>query len=102
MCCGSSGQPGYFEVHAQVGGEDQLLVQGGGTFSYSSVVNFSVPSTTSGDCEDKDILIFVDSDVGEESCDWLGQNMDRYQYLCEFLDVAWACPSTCNACAYFS
>jgi hypothetical protein len=99
LCCGNS----LFEVYALLpDGEDQLLVEGDGTFTYSKLVEFTVPSLrSSGTCQDQSGTFLVDSEVGNADCDWLGTNLDRYNHLCQFLDVAFTCPNTCDACEYF-
>jgi trypsin len=54
------------------------------------------------ECEDNSASTFlIDSVVGNADCNWLKINLDRYNYLCQFLDVAHYCPKTCNACDYF-
>lgn len=34
-----------------------------------------------------------------EDCTWLGRNLDSFDYLCAFLDVALECPVTCDTCS---
>jgi hypothetical protein len=55
-----------------------------------------------GCSDDATGTVFIDSDVGEKSCEWIGQNMARYNYLCQFLDIAFTCKATCSACEYFA
>jgi hypothetical protein len=102
--CGDSGQ-GRFEVYALLPGGQKLLVEGDGTmFTYSMLVEFSVPSspTPPGLClDDQSGSFLVDSEVGEAGCEWLSMNLDRYGYLCQFLDVTATCPNICDACEYF-
>jgi len=58
--------------------------------------------STNAECEDNPSATFlVDSLVGTAGCAFLSLNMERYSYLCQFLQVAYGCPNTCNACAYF-
>lgn len=100
LCC-EFGQ-GRFEI--QIVGPDSdaiVLAEGDAEFSDSKLVQFSVPSTTSNDCEDQNESLLVDSEVGNADCAWLSTNLDRYGYLCQFLDVAAICPQTCDTCAYF-
>jgi Trypsin len=54
-------------------------------------------------CQDQpeNVVFDVDSRIGSEGCEWLALNLDRYNYLCQFLEVAYACPKTCDACEYF-
>jgi hypothetical protein len=54
-----------------------------------------------GGCVDQDGSFLIDSVVGDADCDWLGVNLIRYNYLCQFLDVAANCRATCEACEYF-
>ena len=57
------------------------------------------PSGTTQGCEDSDTANFlVNALLGQEGCTWLADNMDRFDYLCLFVDVALTCPKTCNAC----
>jgi hypothetical protein len=53
-------------------------------------------------CQDLTGTITVDSIVGDQDCAWLGVNLGRYNYLCQFLDVAATCRATCEACQYFA
>jgi hypothetical protein len=34
-----------------------------------------------------------------EDCTWLARNLNSFDYLCRFLDVALACPVTCDTCS---
>jgi hypothetical protein len=92
---------GHFEIHDG----DFVLAEGDGLFADSLVVKFSVPSPsnagTKNECQDESGTFLVDSEVGEANCTWLDVNHDRYNYLCQFLDVAATCPNTCDACGYF-
>jgi len=101
LCC-DFGQ-GRFEIHALLSsseGDVIVLAEGDATFADSKLVEFSVPSVSS--CQDDQSGSFlVDSEVGNSDCAWLGTNLDRYGYLCQFLDVAAICPGTCDACDYF-
>jgi len=53
------------------------------------------------DCVDGSGTIIVEN-VGDKSCDWLSQNQARFGFLCERIQVATACPVTCNACDFIS
>jgi hypothetical protein len=68
-------------------------------------VELSVPEDelgpSSGSCEDQGGTFLVDSEGGDAGCDWLSTNLDRYNYLCQFLDVAVTYPNTCDTCEYF-
>ena len=50
-------------------------------------------------CTDKTDTFAVSTSVGEQTCEWLNDNLDRYGFLCDFLDVAYTCPETCGACS---
>eukprot|EP00980_Cylindrotheca_fusiformis_P031118 scaffold25830_cov162-Cylindrotheca_fusiformis.AAC.19 len=52
-------------------------------------------------CEDSLALFKIDEVVGYDNCEFLANNFVRYSYLCQFLEVAHHCPSTCNTCDYF-
>jgi hypothetical protein len=106
----------HFDIHAFFPNEDQLIAQGDGQFTDEVTVVFSVPFpsqieslrmeevttlTTSGVCQDQTRTFTVDADVGEANCEWLEVNLERYDHLCKLLDVAAACPATCNACEHF-
>lgn len=53
-------------------------------------------------CEDNPTAAFlIDSVLGNADCVFLSENLERYFYLCQFLNVAYECRSTCSACAYF-
>jgi trypsin len=58
--------------------------------------------TSSSTCSDTSYTILVDSSNGYKSCSWLSNNFGTYGYLCEFVDVGQACPSTCSLCGVFS
>jgi hypothetical protein len=51
---------------------------------------------------DEDQQFHVDDKVGNKGCEWLSMNMDRFDYMCEFVDVASICPETCNSCELFA
>jgi hypothetical protein len=53
------------------------------------------------ECEDSSARFLIDSVVGYENCEFLSENLDRYSYLCQFLEVAHHCPNTCDACGFF-
>jgi V8-like Glu-specific endopeptidase len=46
-----------------------------------------------------DVTFDVDDEIGSRTCAWLLPNMDRFEYLCQFEDVAAVCPSTCGKCS---
>jgi hypothetical protein len=50
-------------------------------------------------CSDlPDVTFDVDDAIGSQTCGWLLPNMDQFEYLCQFEDVATMCPSTCGVC----
>ena len=54
------------------------------------------------DCEDHETTSFYVSDsIGEKDCEWLRENLEYFEYLCDFVNVAQACPSTCDDCQIF-
>jgi hypothetical protein len=109
ICC--EWGEGRFEVHALFPDNEMvLLAEGEGRFTDSIVVAFTVPSppeteppgpSTAGCQDQEDATFLVDSEVGDADCAWLGDNLVRYNYLCQFLDVAATCRQTCDACEYF-
>jgi len=54
-------------------------------------------------CEDAstDVTFYIDKIAGDKNCEWLDENFVRYQFLCQFLDVASKCQKMCDACDYF-
>jgi hypothetical protein len=118
LCC-EFGE-GRFEVHALSFPDDEvvLLAEGDGRFTNSIVVAFTVPSPQETEppvttdppgpptarCRDQNETAFLveDSGVGDANCAWLGVNCVRYNYLCQFLDVAATCRQTCDACEFSS
>jgi hypothetical protein len=78
---------------------------GGGTeeqkvLKRSIMSHLTEPSTL---CLDAPDAVFdVDDVIGSETCAWLLPNMDRFDYLCEFEDVAAACPRTCRTCSLYA
>jgi trypsin len=50
-------------------------------------------------CSDSlDVTFEVNDAIGSQTCAWLLPNMDQFEYLCQFEDVASICPSTCGLC----
>jgi hypothetical protein len=96
---------GYFEVYQEIDGVDILLARGDHRFDDSSTICFNVDSTRSTDivpdnvCRDKidDNAIQVTDSIAE-SC-WFLNLHASFAYLCEFIDVAMACPETCGICS---
>lgn len=44
----------------------------------------------------------VNNEVGSQDCQWLSSNLSDYPWLCRFVDVAVACPVTCDICSHLS
>jgi trypsin len=50
-------------------------------------------------CSDSlDVTFDVNDAIGSQTCAWLLPNMDQFEYLCQFEDVASICPSSCGMC----
>ena len=49
-------------------------------------------------CKDKGSTVYISDWAGDRSCAWLGRNLDRMAFACEFADVAAHCPATCSRC----
>jgi V8-like Glu-specific endopeptidase len=100
--------------------EEVLLFQE--TFEDTKTVSFSIPETreaatrTGGDtvirnkrmkrpstalplCMDVPGVTFDVEAIGSKTCAWLFFNIVEFEYLCQFEDVAVACPGTCNICS---
>uniref|UniRef100_A0A7S1UQQ4 Peptidase S1 domain-containing protein n=1 Tax=Grammatophora oceanica TaxID=210454 RepID=A0A7S1UQQ4_9STRA len=52
-------------------------------------------------CINHDGTFYVDSEVGIQSCSWLGSNLERYGYLCRMPEVGVRCQLTCQSCEIF-
>jgi secreted trypsin-like serine protease len=63
-----------------------------------------VGRNANGDCVTKSTCVenstkaIAINDDTSSTCDWLSENLETYAFLCEFQDVALACPATCNIC----
>jgi hypothetical protein len=115
MCC-DYGQ-GSIAVYATVDGVVEVLTSSDGFFGTSENKVFTVPqsyargaqkeddsSSSSSACIDADeeLQFHVDDKVGNKGCEWLSMNMDRFDYMCEFVDVASICQKTCSSCDLFA
>lgn len=49
-------------------------------------------------CQDREGLVVNVNDETQEDCWFLVQN-DQFGYLCDWIDVALACPVTCGICS---
>jgi hypothetical protein len=125
LCC-DYGQGGIRVAALLSDDEEEELATEDGRFTSSKIFSFFVPISQqdqgdggavdpiNGDagtvppppaqgCQDLTGGNFtVDSLVGDQDCAWLGVNLGRYHYLCQFLDVAATCRATCEACHYFT
>lgn len=101
---------GYFRVYQERGDGDVLLAEGDHRFEETSTVFFSVACDRSTDipdeggkdqdestCKDQDGLVVKVSDDVDETC-WFLSDSDQHGYLCDWIDVALACPATCGIC----
>lgn len=51
------------------------------------------------ECSDSNTKTFLVDDIwGDQGCTFLKDEMERYGYLCKFVDVAFACPDLCSIC----
>ena len=88
-----------------------LLIRWGNTITYpfggasnqefsSYAINggFLYAASQGGGCSDSSDAFFVDNRVGEQTCDWVAANILRFDYLCNFVEVAAKCPNTCEFC----
>jgi hypothetical protein len=73
-------------VYATVYGVDEVLT--------SSAI---VTETECSLCRDLMQHVYVDDKVGNKGCERLSMNMDRFDYMCEFIDVAAMYPNTSNS-----
>mmetsp|Transcript_11758 Transcript_11758/g.22568 ORF Transcript_11758/g.22568 Transcript_11758/m.22568 type:complete len:532 (+) Transcript_11758:102-1697(+) len=94
---------GYFRCYQEINGRDVLLAEGDHRFDDSKTIFFTVTDGRDAnisekvDCQDKEGRVVQVSDDVTETCSYLIDN-DEYGYLCEFVDVALACPDTCGIC----
>jgi hypothetical protein len=104
ICC-QFGE-GSIEVYEAVNGQKIVLTSSDGAFGTSQILTFSVPATRTAvktrtpECHDSvDEDFHVDDTTGSRGCAWLASNMDRFDYLCEFVDISSICPITCGICS---
>jgi hypothetical protein len=115
MCCDYG--EGSIAVYATVDGVDEELTSSDGFFSGSERKDFTVSETYARSAKQKEessmkacvdsteeqqFQFHVDDKVGNKGCEWLSMNMDRFDYMCEFVDVASICPRTCDSCNLFA
>ena len=63
----------------------------------------STPGDTPVGCSDDMASRFMVNIIGEErGCAWLQLNMARFDYLCQLIEVAHSCQTTCGACETFA
>lgn len=93
---------GFFRILLIDGDDETELASGGPNFECSQSVSFVVASgngAKNGDsCQDSSGLIVDVSDSVTEDCKWLAENVNEYDHLCDWEDVAFACPVTCGSC----
>jgi hypothetical protein len=71
-------------------------------FNFNGQVRYSlIDQTASPTCTDMDGNVLMDEGVGERSCSWLGENLERFGYVCSFAIPSLHCPNTCNICSMF-
>lgn len=124
LCCDYG--TGAYQIYAETPSGDVELASSNGGFRSRETKVFMVPDLTpeeesseevsseisspenynndgSTTCKDSadDVLFFVDKVAGEKNCKWLDENMGRYDYLCQFVDIASKCPKLCDSCQYF-
>jgi hypothetical protein len=93
---------GFFKI-LLIDGEKEILLAGGDhLFGCSESVDFVVPGTVASylasECKDGEGTIVDVSDSESKTCNWLADNMDTYDYLCDWQEVSFACPVTCGSC----
>jgi hypothetical protein len=102
---------GAIAVYATVDGVEEVLASTDEFFEFSYNKKCTVPESyargaqkDSTACIDsaKEQQFHVDEKVGNKGCEWLSMNIKRFDYMCEFVDVASICPKTCNSCHLFS
>lgn len=59
--------------------------------------NGQIHYTRSTACLDSSESVFVDN-VGDRTCEWVSKNPDRFGFLCDLVNIATACPVTCDFC----
>jgi hypothetical protein len=127
FCC-TNGK-GFIGLFAQINKAYYIQLGGGeGDFGSNTESAFSVPANlavkerSGGDTENQiklqnslelhstkasrtscldllDVTFDVNDKIGSQTCAWLLPNMNRFEYLCQFEDVASICPSTCGKCS---
>jgi hypothetical protein len=60
--------------------------------------NGAIHYTVAGQCQDNSGTVFVDDTVGDRTCAWLADNLDRYAFTCKFATVSVLCPVVCDVC----
>jgi hypothetical protein len=109
MYCNYGG--GSIAVYATVDGVDEILTSSDGSFDWSenkvSTVSEAYVRGAQNDSKacvdfDEDQQVHVDDKVGNKGCEWLSMNMDHFDYMREFVDIASICPKTCNTCELFA
>lgn len=60
---------------------------------------YALPISEEEKCSDSSDSFFISDLVGDRDCNWIANNLPRFDHVCTFLDVAIKCPVTCNFCA---
>jgi hypothetical protein len=117
ICCDYGN--GNYTIVAELGSGDVVLVESDGDYGSGETHQLVIPSDSSSTpeptaspstdngpedraCEDSSSTFLVDAAEGERDCAFLANNLDRFSYLCNFIDVGSACPLTCDLCSLFS
>jgi hypothetical protein len=88
--------PASLAVKERIGGGTEKRVKLQNSLELPSTKVSKVLETS---CSDSlDVTFDVNDAIGSETCEWLLPNMDQFEYLCQFEDVASICPSTCGLC----
>jgi trypsin len=95
MCCDYG--EGSIVVYATVDGVVEVLTSSDGVFGIRQNQAFTVPQSYARGAQKDD-----SSSSSSRACiEWLSMNMDRFDYMCEFVDVASICQKTCSSCELF-
>jgi hypothetical protein len=97
ICCDYG--EGNYTIVAEYASGDVVLATSDGDYGSGETQTFAVPddrnpptSPPSGNatCSDTNATFLIDADIGEGNCTFLEDNMDRFDYICSFFDVALA------------
>ena len=94
---------GSYKILMLNGEDETVLASGDADFDCSRATPFSVSGsgkleeTKIPPCKDGQGAIEV-TDTQTEDCAWLADNMNEFDFLCDWEDIALACPLTCGSC----